>query len=329
MNENFLFELNPYMFECLPSLKTLQLNNNKFNVLLNNTFNVIPQLKELHIQSNGIKTIEPTAFRSMSLQILNFGQNGFHFDDDGRYNQVNIFKHIPKLTHLDLTGNFLRGEYMPWKQMFSPLQNLIYLNLHATHLKELPTYVFCLMKSLQQLILQGNSLRELKEGTFDNMSDLQYLNLEGNYIQLISPSTFPKEMLSSLKKLDLSNNHFSCTCDIMWFRDWLRNKNKTRPIMPNYPGRSICISPENMRGKHLIKYNPTKEICTPWNQLYTMAIILSSFAFMTISLSIIVSRCNANIRNYFYLFRIHRLKSQGYIRLTVARITNIMHCCLL
>ncbi|XP_076071964.1 toll-like receptor 1 [Mytilus galloprovincialis] len=315
MNKNLLFELKPSMFECLPSLKYLQLNNNKFSVLLNNTFSLIPQLKELHIQSNGIKAIEPTALKSMSLQKLNFGQNGFRFDEHGRYNQVNIFKHIPKLTHLDLTGNFLRGGYMPWKQMFSPLQNLIYLNLHATHLKELPTYVFCLMMSLQQLILQGNSLLELKEGTFDNMSNLQYLNLEGNSIQSISPNTFPMEMLLRLKGLDLSNNPFLCTCDIMWFRDWLRNKNKTRPIMTNYPQRFVCMYPENMRGKHLIKYNPTKEICTHWNQLHTIAIILSSFAFITITLLVIVYRCNANIRNYFYLFRIHRLKRQGYISL--------------
>ncbi|CAC5360988.1 unnamed protein product [Mytilus coruscus] len=315
INDNALFELKPSLFKCLPSLKTLQLNNNKLNALLNNTFNVIPQLIELHIQSNNIKIIEPTAFKSTSLQKLNFGHNGFRFDDDGRFNQVNIFKHVPKLTHLDLTGNFLPGGYKPLKQMFSPLQSLTSLNLHGTNLRELPSYVFCLLRSLQRLILQGNSLRELKEGTFQNMTNLQYLNLQGNFIHSINPSSFPMEMLSRLKELDLSNNHFSCTCDIMWFRDWLRNKNKTRPILLNFPNRYICIYPENMHGKRLIKYNPTKDICTPWNQLYTMATILSSFAFITITLLLIAYRCHANIRNYFYLFRIHRLRRRGYIRL--------------
>ncbi|XP_076071295.1 toll-like receptor 2 type-2 [Mytilus galloprovincialis] len=171
------------------------------------------------------------------------------------------------------------------------------------------------MSSLQRLILQGNYLRDWKEGTFENMTNLQYLNLQGNYIQLINSSSFPNELLMRLKTLDLSNNHFSCTCDLMWFSDWLKNENKNRQILVNYPYRYKCIYPENMHGKCVCRYHPTNDICTPWNQLYTTAIILSSFGFIIITLIVMAYRCHANIRNYFYLFRIHRLKRRGYIRL--------------
>ena len=42
---------------------------------------------------------------------------------------------------------------------------------------------------------------------------------------MINPTSFPTNVLQSLQVLDLTNNNFICTCDLMWFRNWIRGTN--------------------------------------------------------------------------------------------------------
>ncbi|CAC5360990.1 unnamed protein product [Mytilus coruscus] len=199
--------------------------------------------------------------------------------------------------------------------MFSPLANLTELNLHSTHLRWIPPKVFQSLHSLKRLTLQGNSLSSWNDGTFENMTNLRCLNIEGNYIHLINDSSFPNGMLDRLETLDLSNNHFTCTCDLMWFRNCIRYKNASLPNLVNFPKRYKCINPENMHGVLLKDYNPTKKSCTPWNPLFTIAITLASFTVLCLVLLLTAYKCHSNIRNYCYLFRLHTLKRKDYIRL--------------
>ncbi|XP_076071292.1 uncharacterized protein LOC143042734 [Mytilus galloprovincialis] len=314
LNENALSKIDPKTFNCLPSLEILQLNGNRLNVLLPSTFETMPQLKNLSIEKNKFTKIYGKAFQSLSLHRLNMGFNNFHFHRLRGVDLDNIFLHNPKLKYLDLTSNFLIGSHI-LHRMFRPLTNLTNLNLHSTRLTWIPPEAFQSLRSLKRLTLQGNSLSSWNDRLFKPMNNLRYLNLQGNYISLINESSFPDGMLNRLEVLDLSKNHFACTCDLMWFRDWIRNKNLSLPKLINFPRDYKCIYPEKMHRVLLKDYNPTKESCTPWNPLFTIAITLASFTVLCLVLILAAYKCHSNIRNYCYLFRLHTLKRKGYIRL--------------
>ncbi|CAG2186025.1 unnamed protein product [Mytilus edulis] len=315
LGDNALSNIDNNMFRCLPSLEILQLNENRLSVLLPSTFDVMPQLRKLLIEKNRFIKICREAFKSISLQSLHIGSNYFHFNNLERFDPDDIFRHTPKLGYLDLTNSYLPSNYSILHKMFGPLSNLTELNLHSCHLRWIPPKVFQSLRSLKRLTLQGNSLTSWNNKLFEKMTNLRYLNLEGNYISLINESSFPDGMLNRLETLDLSNNHFACTCDLMWFRDWIRNKNPNLPELKNFPQRYVCIYPEKMHRILLKDYNPTKESCTPWNPLFTIAITLASFTVLCLVLILTAYKCHSNIRNYCYLFRLNTLKRKGYIRL--------------
>ena len=315
LNGNALRYLSPSMFDCLDSLTNLYLDSNRFIALPNNSFSEMVRLSLLSVQHNRqIKQIESMAFNSSSLKHLKMNGNHFRFKA-GTFDDINIFKNTPKLEYIDLTDNVLsvKGSILP--KMFRPLYNLKTLILQSTKLKELPRDVFPHLRSLEKLSLEGNHICTWEVDVFDNMTNLRYLNLERNNIHLINQSSIPYEILSKLKELDISNNPFSCTCDIMWFRDWIRKINKTQLDLKNFPQRYKCVYPESMRNKYLVRYNPTTASCNPWNPLYTVAIILSSFGLLVLVLLLTAYNCHTNIRNYLYLFRISRRRRQGYLRL--------------
>ena len=315
LNGNALAYLSPSMFNCLDSLTHLYLDSNRFKVLPNNSFSEMIRLSSLSVQHNRqLRKMESMAFNSSSLNHLTMNGNHFHFRAK-TFDDINIFKNTPKLEYLDLTENILSIPSSILRKMFRPLDNLKTLILQSTKLKELPRDVFPHLRSLEKLILQGNDISTWEVGVFDNMTNLRYLNIEGNNIHLVNQSSIPYAILSKLKKLDISNNPFSCTCDLMWFRDWIREINKNQLDLKNFPQRYKCVYPESMRNKYIIRYNPTTASCNPWNPLYTVAIILSSFGLLVLVLLFTAYNCHTNIRNYLYLFRIGRRRKQGYLRL--------------
>jgi hypothetical protein len=300
------------MYKCLPSLETLKLNLNRFNTLYNNLFRGVPNLRVLFIQQNlELKIIEKFAFNISSLKKLYFGYNSFRFDKGGRksrFDPYNIFKHLPRLQHLDLTNNYLPSDNNTLSLMFQYLSNLNNLILQAANVHELHWRVFQPLKSLRKLILQGNFIEFWPDGTFDGLTSLQYLNLQDNRIHLLNETSISANVLNGLQKLYLSNNPFTCTCDLMWFRDWIKTINTF--LSSNFPAEYTCTFPIIIQGQRLIDYNPTKKSCTEWNPLFTMAIIISTFGFLVLIVVFTVYKCHANIRNYIYLLRLRRLRKK-------------------
>jgi Leucine-rich repeat (LRR) protein len=58
---------------------------------------------------------------------------------------------------------------------------------------------------------------------FGGLTKLHELHLSSNKISMISETSLPPNLLKSLRVIDFKYNHFSCTCDIMWFRNWIAN----------------------------------------------------------------------------------------------------------
>ena len=62
------------MFQVMPNLEVLDLDNNKIKSIEPTTFNNCKQLKRLGLYSNGIETIHPLTFATLiNLEAIKFG----------------------------------------------------------------------------------------------------------------------------------------------------------------------------------------------------------------------------------------------------------------
>ncbi|CAG2224035.1 TLR13 [Mytilus edulis] len=318
LNGNAIRYLYPKCFSCMPSLQNISLHANRLTVLRNNTFSELPQLKHVFFQFNyQLKTIEPIAFNSTSLISIHFGYNNFRFDKtnnkNARFNAEQIFKHTPSLQFLDLTNNYLPSDKTTLGLMFAHLDEMKYLILQAVCLTELHPNFFRNLTSLEKIILQGNFISSWAPETFDNMRSIKYINLRNNLIHTLNKSSLSENILYQLEKLDLAKNPFTCTCDLMWFRNWVRTTKVS--LADDFPQKYICNFPAEMRGRLVIRYNPTPESCEPTNPFIVIATILSSFAVLVIIVILLAYKGHTYIRNYCYIMRLHRLRKQGYLRL--------------
>ncbi|XP_071161023.1 toll-like receptor 6 [Mytilus edulis] len=196
--------------------------------------------------------------------------------------------------------------------MFISLENLESLHLQSTDLVGLPLNLFTNLKKLRVLNLQDNSLYNFDHSSemFGNMTTLKSLDLSSNLISIMNKTSLPSILLNSLEQINLGNNPFSCTCDQTWFLKWIK---QTKIKIVGYPKKYKCRHPNELEGQYLKNYNPTDDMCNPWNPLYTMAIVLSFFGVSILAIIICIWRCQNNIKNTVYLLRVVYNHRQGHV----------------
>ncbi|XP_076097491.1 toll-like receptor 2 isoform X2 [Mytilus galloprovincialis] len=327
LSDNSIAEMDSFSFRCLGNLKILNLDANNFRTLQSNTFSELQSLNTLYISENTrLKTIEDYAFNVSSLQFLYFTRNHYQFNKGihYNYNPKNLFMQCPDLEQLDMSYNNLptRNQYNYFRDIFRPLVKLKILRLESTSMRSLPYYAFPTMKYLQILDLQKNLLQgwNRSDQVFGTNSSLKILNLRSNLIRVVNKTTFPSSLLFSLDKLDLGENYFSCSCDQMWFRDWIRTNfeskiSYSKLMLVGYPEYYKCKLPGDMRGVPLQDYNPTDDNCQQANPLIITISLLTGAGILSFLVIFIMYRCQTNIRNYLYLCRFYKNKKSGYIQL--------------
>lgn len=323
LNHNSIAEIDSSSFRCLEHLQSLHLDNNNIEVLKNNTFSVLEKLETLHISHNTrIRLIEGSAFNISTLKSLYFIDNSFHFDKGNKYNPKTLFYYCSDLTMLELSNNFLPSVPEVINDILSPLTKIKKLILFNTRLRRMPPDIFPKLKFLTTLNLQSNYILGWSntDRVFGNESSIKILNLGANNIRLVNETSFPPSLLNSLTKLDLSNNYFSCTCDQMWFRDWIRKNIESRAgnstlSLGDYPSAYACVFPSELKGVLLQQYNPTVEMCTEKNQFIIIAIVATPVITCIAIVVIVLYKCQTNIRNYIYLRTFHKNMRSGYIQL--------------
>ncbi|XP_071164489.1 toll-like receptor 13 [Mytilus edulis] len=327
LSDNSIAEMDSFSFRCLGNLKILNLDANNFRTLQSNTFSELQSLNTLYISENTrLKTIEDYAFNVSSLQFLYFTRNHYQFNKGihYNYNPKNLFMKCPDLEQLDMSYNNLptRNQYNYFRDIFRPLLKLKILRLESTSMRSLPYYAFPTMKYLEILDLQKNLLQGWNRSNrvFGTNSSLKILNLRSNLIRVVNKTTFPPSLLFSLDKLDLGENYFSCSCDQMWFRDWIRTNfeskiSYSKLLLVGYPEYYKCKLPGDMRGVPLQDYNPTDDNCQQANPLIITISLLTGAGILSFLVIFIMYRCQTNIRNYLYLCRFYKNKKSGYIQL--------------
>ncbi|CAC5400298.1 TLR13 [Mytilus coruscus] len=289
---------------CLNKLERLFLNGISVPRIPNNAFSDITSLKELKLRklSTQMKKIDPLAFNSSSLINLRFSKcNGFLFFqgsiNHGLFDPANIFKYCPNIEDLDLSHNVLEFTLEKIRNMFTPLKKLRVIRLRFLNLATLPGNFFYRFPDLQEIHIDHNILLPWKDGNsiFHGLTHLKELHLQNNKIGMIKPTSLPANVTKSLRVLNLTNNQFICTCDLMWFRNWMKNTHVD--IIGNEKYR--CDD-----STRLIDYNPTEIECRNIILIST-AVIGSSFCLFLFT-TILVYCCRWRIR-----FQIYKMRSRA------------------
>ncbi|XP_071133260.1 toll-like receptor 13 [Mytilus edulis] len=313
LNDNAIRSLTYRSFLCLGKLRELKLSNNRIKEIGNDIFLPLTSLKRLEVNHMKLIKLESRAFNCVSLQKLEFIQNDFRFDKYKRFDAKSIFRFLPNLTTLQMTRNYLPKEEHILLKMFSPLKNLQKLTLQKTSLSSLPDNFFQNKPFLHTLMLQGNSISRWNSTLFHNVTSLKKLNFNGNSINLINETSFPESMLASLESLDLSLNPFWCICNHKWFVDYLRTSKLSSKLV-NWPGYYECSFPEKLKRVKLINYKPTDETCSELDPTNTIIASVLLAAFLVILIGSVTLKCQNNIRNAIYLYRLRRRRHLRSVR---------------
>ncbi|XP_052068519.1 toll-like receptor 13 [Mytilus californianus] len=298
---------------CLPSLQSLIIGNNLIRVIHSDTFSNLQQLTRLGLMAVGkpLKKIEEGALNISSLKTLSLRKCNFYFYKLSSLALSKIFSSCQNLESIDLGGNVINSGSTVLTPLISPLTKLRNLNLQATKINSLPEYTFTNMQYIKTIILSENRIYSWHgPRVFGNMTSLIYIDLGSNLITIIDETSFPPSLLKNLEKISLAFNRFSCTCEQMWFLNWLQ---KTNTSIVSYPQKYYCTQPANFNHVLLKYYNPTVESCTPWNPFFTTVILISTFGILVIASCGFFLKCHTNMKNYVYLLRVKHRKRYGYL----------------
>ncbi|XP_062603890.1 uncharacterized protein LOC134265687 [Saccostrea cucullata] len=255
LGNNKILTLFEGAFLGLGKLEELQLHRNRINTLPSRLFAPFNRLIRLELQQNKLKTIQNSTktFASMtSLKYLNLADNGCSSLPS------TLFSNLKSLQKLELSGNKL-GKYLLndfGGNLFLGLEKLEFLDISSNQIHSFPYNIFRDTKSLNFLLLQDNWISGWGVNLFSHSISLSSLDLSNNMITIINEGNMKN--LGSLKTVNFTNNPFACTCDLRWFRRWIKNT-KTKVInLQKYE----CNSPAEWKGKLLISFDDTKIECS-------------------------------------------------------------------
>ncbi|CAJ0968480.1 unnamed protein product [Ranitomeya imitator] len=192
--------------------------------------------KKLYLSGNLIQKIYRSDFWNFSsLDLLHLGNNRISYVQEG------AFINLPNLKSLYLNGNDIE-RLTPG--MFRGLQSLNYLYFEYNMIREIQPAAFSLMPNLKLLFLNDNLLRTLPTDAFAGTS-LARLNLRNNHF-LYLPVAGVLEHLNAIVQIDLKQNPWDCTCDIVPLKQWIDTISSVIVV-----GEVLCTSPENLTHKDL------------------------------------------------------------------------------
>ncbi|KAL4237181.1 hypothetical protein ACF0H5_005561 [Mactra antiquata] len=308
LDANKIFVVKSESFRCLTTLKQLDLSNNYLNLFPEDMLLHLPMIEQLEIRLDIAyhAHVEKYAFRSKSLKTLDLGVHGpavtlFPFVKE-------TFSNIPNLINLTIAQvEMFRMPKTQVYELFSPLEGLKYLTCAQCGMKSNPSSMIKKKKDLVKLNMSYNSIDGFDRDSFRSKKSFRYLFLSKNKFIHLSPSVFPVDFLNQLELLDLSENPFSCDCNLAWFIEWLKTVNKSKVCKLN---DYICASPYRFAGERLINVEFTFLECHPLKSWLWAIIIGIPSLVVIIIIALIVYRNRWNIKHYYYLCRKKRNYAQ-------------------
>ncbi|XP_048709111.2 SLIT and NTRK-like protein 5 isoform X1 [Caretta caretta] len=185
--------------------------------------------KKMYLTENYIALVRRADFLDATgLDLLHLGNNRISVIQD------RAFGDLTNLRRLYLNGN--RIERLS-AELFYGLQSLQYLFLQYNVIRDIEAGTFESVPNLQLLFLNNNLLRSLPANIFSGLT-LYRLSLRSNHFSYL-PVSGVLDQLKSLLQIDLHENPWDCTCDVVGMKLWLEQLNTGVLV-----DQVICESPK-------------------------------------------------------------------------------------
>ncbi|XP_076467531.1 toll-like receptor 2 type-2 [Babylonia areolata] len=294
--------------DCFPHLRHLDISSAvQLDTLENQVIADLPKLLTFVVSRMKITHYQPFAFNSSSLTNLQLDGNSRLDYQKMDFNRA--FKYCPNLQKLSISDTKLD---MTTKQMFFfllPLKSVRELKMLRTRHGTIPPDLLWRLPKLETLVYTGANINSYGLGrALENVTSLVRLNVQANGITEVNETTLPAPFRYHVQWIDLSQNPFSCTCRMLWFRNWVDTVRKKGNVTINkFQSRQYrCRTPENMAETPLHEFRPTAESCAVRNPLILVGVVGAAFLLGLLLLLAAVYRYRWHLRYYVYLLRRRR-----------------------
>lgn len=192
--------------------------------------------RKLHLTGNYLQVIYRMDLSEYSsLELLHLGNNRIAVIQEG------VFENLTNLRRLYLNGNYIE---VLSQSLFVGLQSLQYLYLEYNIIKDILPDTFNSLHNLQLLFLNNNLLRSLPDNVFGGTM-LTRLNLRNNHFSHL-PVRGVLDQLSAFIQIDLQENPWDCTCNIVALKNWMELSSTSVVV-----NEITCDSPSKHAGRLL------------------------------------------------------------------------------
>ena len=285
-------------FEGLNSLEVLDLGLNSGVTLSPNAFSTLTTLLKLYINVAHLKNahVTPSPFSKLkSLVTLDLSNNSLPTISDSSFDDLTSLETL-YLQHNNLYLSWDPSKGEP-KLFLRTLSNLKSLDLSWNGFKMIPEKAFFNQTHLSELRIGRNKISHISDAVFVNTKRLSYLELQNNQITVVNKTTL-NPVLPSLTTISIGYNPFSCSCALLWFRQWI---DKTGVQIQDL-NHAKCASPPDMADDPITDYHPDPRKCD--NKLPLWALITIGVG----SLTVIV------LSTLLFIFRYHLVFGYYYIK---------------
>lgn len=207
--------------------------------------------RKLHLTGNYLQVIyRMDLMEYSSLELLHLGNNRIAVIQEGS------FENLTNLRRLYLNGNYIESLS---QSLFGGLQSLQYLYLEYNIIKEILPQTFNSLHNLQLLFLNNNLLRSLPDNVFGGTM-LTRLNLRNNHFSYL-PVQGVLDQLSAFIQIDLQENPWDCTCNIVALKNWMELSSTSVVV-----NEITCDSPSKHAGR-LLRSLRNEAICSEPSEL--------------------------------------------------------------
>ncbi|KAK7112901.1 toll-like receptor 2 type-2 [Littorina saxatilis] len=212
---------------CLPKLRVLNMMYNRIAYFTSSMFSAVrfPALQMLEVteMEGKINKIEAYAFNNSGMVYVGLGFNFIDFSSD--VVDGDFLAGCTGLTDLYLNeNNFGEVSVERFHRLLRPVGGLKTLYLGKAQIQRISSKTFINLPNLTHLYFYNNFLQFLPDGAFDQLPNLRLLSIGKNRISKVSSTTFSADTQERLTGLSLGGNPFDCSCEILWFQQWMQSK---------------------------------------------------------------------------------------------------------
>ncbi|KAG7502625.1 SLIT and NTRK 5 [Solea senegalensis] len=178
------------------------------------------------------------------LTILHLGNNDLLEVEAGAFNGLQGLK------RLHLNNNKLDALK---EELFFGLESLEYLQIDSNFITHVAPNAFSRLLDLEVLILNDNLISTLPVNIFQHVP-LTHLDLRGNQLKVL-PYSGLLEHMNSVVELQLEENPWNCSCELIALKTWLESISYTALV-----GDVVCEFPFRLHGRDLDEVSK-QELC--------------------------------------------------------------------